>query len=29
VLETDGSFSFFTRGEEDERDGSPDDHEIL
>jgi uncharacterized membrane protein YcaP (DUF421 family) len=28
VLETDGSFSFFTRGEEDERDGSPDDHEI-
>lgn len=29
VLETDGSFSFFTRGEEDERDGSPDDHEIV
>jgi len=28
VLETDGRFSFFTRGEEDERDGSPDDHEI-
>ncbi|WP_107764837.1 DUF421 domain-containing protein [Nocardioides terrigena] len=28
VLETDGSFSFFTRGEEDQRDGSPDDHEI-
>ena len=28
VLETDGSFSFFTHGEEDERDGSPDDHEI-
>lgn len=29
VLETDGSFSFFTRGDEDERDGSPDDHEIV
>ena len=24
VLETDGSFSFFTRGEEDDRDGAPD-----
>ena len=28
VLETDGRFSFFTRGEEDARDGPPDDHEI-
>lgn len=24
VLETDGSFSFFTQGDEDERDGAPD-----
>jgi hypothetical protein len=28
VLETDGRFSFFTRGPEDDRDGAPADHGI-
>jgi uncharacterized membrane protein YcaP (DUF421 family) len=28
VLETDGAFSFFTRGDEDDRDGAPDAHQI-
>jgi uncharacterized membrane protein YcaP (DUF421 family) len=28
VLETDGAFSFFTRGDEDERDGAPDRREL-
>ena len=28
VLETDGSFSFFTHGGDDERDGAPDDRGI-
>jgi uncharacterized membrane protein YcaP (DUF421 family) len=28
VLETDGTFSFFTKGPDDDRDGGPEDHEV-